>query len=222
MNTLFERLAAEGPVLAPPVVTGMGTAMAGGKGRLATTPRRANDFYPTPPEATRALLAAEADYLAGDDEPIWEPCGRGGAIIAELRRAGFSAIGTDIVGDPEHDVEQADLFEIRRPRAKRAITNPPFALSAKMIVHLLSRLDVDYLALLLKATYWHAGVDRGPLFRQHRPARIYALTWRLDFIDGGAPVMECCWMVWDKRHTGPTTYDTLDRPGDAAAIGDLF
>lgn len=196
---------------------GFGTAMAGGKGRLATTPRNKNDYYPTPPAATGALLLAESGRLNRSDL-IWEPCGRGGAIIRVLRANGFSTVASDIVGDPEHGVIEHDLFEITEPLAASAITNPPFNLSAKMIDHLLNRLDVRYCALLLKGTYWHAA-NRTALFRARPPARIYALNWRLDFIGGGSPVMECAWVVWDSSHHGPTIYDFLDKPATQA---DLF
>lgn len=205
--------------------TGLGTAMAGGKGKLSgdTTPRRDHDYYPTPPLATHALLSEEYRWI-DDGRPIWEPCGRGGAIINVLQERGYQTLASDIVGDPTHDVIERDLFDIKKPMAGQVITNPPFALSAQMIVHLLDTLNVDYCAMLLKATYWHAGPSRAPLFQRFKPARIYALTWRLDFIGGGAPVMECIWVVWDRSvpAISPTTYNILTKPGSELAVADLF
>ena len=203
-----------------PTPLGLGTAMAGGKGKLSSAPRAEHDYYPTPPEATRALVEREDWTLIGGG-PIWEPCGRGGAIIRVLREAGCTTIGTDIVADPENDVAGRDLFEIDKALSKKVVTNPPFNLSAAMILHLLDRLDVRYCAMLLKSTYWHAE-NRTALFRRFPPARIYALNWRLDFIGGGAPVMECAWFVWDRRSTGPTTFDVLEKPGQSPAVADLF
>ena len=57
------------------------------------SPERAPfEFYPTPPEATRALLAAES--FKG---PIWEPACGDGAIARELRAAGYDVVATDLV-----------------------------------------------------------------------------------------------------------------------------
>jgi hypothetical protein len=196
------------PVLAGPAPKGLGRAMAGGGDKVN---RRANDFYPTPADVTRALLRVEHHCIANSgDGTVWEPCGRGGAIMRELERDGFKTIGTDIVADPPNNVTQADLLTVKRAPAKVAVTNPPFALAAPMIVHLLERLKVDYLALLLKSQFWHAD-ERTGLFRAHRPARIYALTWRPDFTHGGAPTMECQWVVWQRGWASGTHYHVLPR-----------
>lgn len=202
-----------------PTPLGLGTAMTGGKGRLSSAPRAENDYYPTPPEATQALIDKEVGWMPSHF-PIWEPCGRGGAIITVLRQNDFDTVGSDIVADPEHGVIGRDLFDITEAMSPIVITNPPFNLSAAMIAHLLDRLQVRYCAILLKSTYWHAE-SRTALFRRHPPARIYALNWRLDFIGGGAPVMECAWFVWDRRRNGPV-YDVLDRPGKPEPQPDLF
>ena len=99
-----------------------------------------------------------------------------------------------------------------------ALNSPlsPFALAAPMIAHLLGRLDVAYCALLLKATFFHAE-ERRALFHRTPPARIHALTWRLDFKNQGAPVMECAWFVWHrgwpKGEGAGTHYHLLPKPG---------
>ena len=43
---------------------GLGTAMIGAKGRLAKGERRKDDYYPTPAEATHALMLAEGRVLS--------------------------------------------------------------------------------------------------------------------------------------------------------------
>lgn len=193
-----ENLFPSEPHLGPALPVGLGKMMAGG----ASKPRQANDFYPTPPLVTRALLAAERHSLRGacgyqTPLPVWEPCARGGAILAELAAAGFACVGTDIVADPAHGVAQADLLLVRRAKSPVVVTNPPFALAAPMIRHLLGELKVTWCALLLKSSFWHAA-ERTALFRAHPPARIRALNWRPDFLGGGAPTMEVIWCVWDR------------------------
>lgn len=203
------------PVLAGPAPRGLGAAMQGGGDKVN---RRGNDYYPTPPEVTRALLRVELNAidraLAATCGPVWEPCGRGGAILRELRAAGWPVVGSDIVPDPPLGVTQLDLLKATQALGRVVVTNPPFALAADMIGVLLERLKVPYLALLLKSQFWHAD-ERRALFRRHTPARIWALTWRPDFLGGGAPTMDCIWVVRDASHAGPTRFDVLPRAAEA-------
>lgn len=203
------------PVLAGHAPRGLGRAMAGGGDKVNRQP---NDFYPTPADVTRALMRVEAARIAEiATGPVWEPCGRGGAIINVLIEAGFETIGSDIVPDPAHGVAELDLLQARVPLARKAVTNPPFVHAAAMIAVLLERMQVDYLAMLVKSQFWHAD-ERRALFRRTRPARIWALTWRPDFLGGGAPTMECQWVVWERGFAGPTSYDLLPRQGDAQKV----
>ncbi|WP_289144981.1 hypothetical protein [uncultured Sphingobium sp.] len=199
---------------------GLGRMMAGG----AKVERQGNDYYPTPATVTRAFLAAERIHLldAVDlEHAVWEPCGRGGAIAAELEAAGFATIATDLVADPAHRVTQQNLLTCRRAMSPVAVTNPPFAIAAEIIRHLLGELDCQYVALLLKSSFWHAETRTG-LFRRHKPARIYALNWRPDFLRLGNPTMDVIWVVWDANSIGPCQFDILtpfrapDLLGDAS------
>lgn len=173
---------------------GLGRMMAGG----AKVERQGNDYYATPATVTRAFLAAEREQLqdAVDMDAIWEPCGRGGAIAAELAAAGFLTIATDLIADPAHRVTEQNVLTCPRALSRVAVTNPPFAIAAEIIRHLLGELDCHYVALLLKSTFWHAETRTG-LWRRHTPSRIYALNWRPDFLGLGNPTMEVIWCVWD-------------------------
>lgn len=76
------------------------------------------------------------------------------------------------------------------------ITNPPFNISEQFIKHALCQAET--VAMVLKSQYWHAA-KRAPLFIEHPPAYVLALTWRPDFMGGergGAPTMEALWTVW--------------------------
>lgn len=214
MSTLFPN--PDEPVLAGPSPKGLGRAIIGGAGVVE---RRANDFYPTPPEATRALVRAESGSIRAYGEPVWEPCGRGGAIVRELIGHGFTVVATDIVADPGHGVEAQDLLLTQAPLSGVVITNPPFALAGPMIVHLLERLGVQYLALLLKSTFW-AAEKRTGLLARWPVARRYDLNWRLDFTDGGNPTMECSWFVWDARAPCVMTWAVLDRDPTVSTLFD--
>jgi hypothetical protein len=184
------------PPIAAASPKGLGRMMTGGGGKVE---RQGNDYYPTPPTVTRALIAAERRALrdAVDlQHPVWEPCGRGGAIAAELEAAGFMTMATDLVADPAHRVTEQNILTCRRALSPVAVTNPPFAIAADIIRHLLGELDCHYVALLLKSSFWHAETRTG-LWRRHMPSRIYALNWRPDFLGLGNPTMEVIWCVWD-------------------------
>ena len=89
------------------------------------------------------------------------------------------------------------------------ITNPPFKL-AKGFVKAAHDYHCDYLAMILKASFWHAWKSRGGLWTRYRPSRIYALGWRPDFLDKGAPTMEVMWCIWEpNRITTGTEYAIL-------------
>jgi len=54
--------------------------------------RQKDDFYPTPPEGTRALLSVERF-----DGSIWEPACGDGAISRVLIEAGYEVVSSDLV-----------------------------------------------------------------------------------------------------------------------------
>jgi hypothetical protein len=81
--------------------------------------RAAYEFYPTPPEATHALLSVERF-----DGTIWEPACGTGWISKELILAGYEVVSTDLV-DYGYGEPGRDFLAEREPRAKHIVTNPP-------------------------------------------------------------------------------------------------
>jgi hypothetical protein len=180
---------------------GLGSAMAGGNPREGRQPR---DFYGTPAEVTKALLVSE--WIQG---PVLEPACGDGAMAKVFEEAGHTVTASDI--EPLGYGVKRDFFSISQIDPETIIvTNPPFNLAEKFIEHGLS-LKPKKLALVLKASYWHAK-SRLELFERTRPAVIYPLTWRPDFLDKGRPTMEVCWTVWRRGHVGPTLYAPLRKP----------
>lgn len=86
--------------------------------------REEADFYPTPPEPTRAFLRAEASRLR-DFPMIWEPAAGDGAMVREIKAAGHGCIGTDLVQRGGSDAIM-DFFDAKMPPigARAIITNP--------------------------------------------------------------------------------------------------
>lgn len=180
-----------------------------------TLSREKNDFYPTPPEPTRALLHAEMHRLR-DFPVIWEPAAGDGAMLREIEAAGLSAVGSDKVFRGDDAITIKDFYEFRSAPARAILTNPPFQEcgwgngKARWLYHALDALGVEYMALLLSWNFPGAG-GLAPFWAKHPPARVYLMRWKIDFTGQGAPPMLNGWFVWDKASTGPTQLLMLDR-----------
>lgn len=168
-------------------------------GGNSATGRRASDFYPTPPEATMALL----QFLnLPPGTRVWEPaCGQG-HIVRVLEQMGYSVIGTDI---------QTGVDFLTAPCAACdwIITNPPFVL-AEAFIRRCGEHGLPF-ALLLKSQYWHA-VCRYELFQSLPPGWILPLTWRPDFTGKGQALMDMMWVVWPRAAGSVTAYQPLLKP----------
>lgn len=200
---------------------GIGAMMIGGaKGKRT---RRKDDFYPTPWEGTAAFAIAERDRLAG--ARICEPCCGDGAMAKELIGRGLNVVAALDLVDRGYGVTGRNFLLSTVDDlggADAIVTNPPFDQSAAFIRHALGTLQVPYLALLLKANYWHAA-NRTGLHTRYRPTATMPLTWRLDFTGEEASTMDTMWVVWDAQERGRERTVLLPRPKRAAAaVGDLF
>lgn len=194
----------------------LGTMIASGTGETA---RQIQDFYPTPACAIRAYLAAELQWLEG--ERVWEPACGDGAISRMMTAAGLDVLSTDLIDRGYGEGGRDFLAERHLHGCRRIVTNPPFALAERFIRHALLTLNVPYLALLLKATYWHAA-SRVALFEARPPSVIYPMTWRPDFLGKGAPTMDAMWCVWDCERGGGTRYELMTREPVSQPQADLF
>lgn len=169
--------------------------------------RRDLDFYPTPPEATHALMG----FLQLPwDTLVWEPACGDGTMSRVLAQYVRSTISSDI-RDTGFGDGGVDFLQTKRIGVGAVITNPPFNVSEQFIRHALTQAPV--VAMLLKSQYWHAA-KRTDLFYEHPPSWVLPLNWRPDFMGGergGAPTMEVAWSVW-RRDTPGTHYHILRKP----------
>jgi len=174
-----------------------------------TNKRRELDFYPTPPEVTRALMEFLRN-IDGRTLNVWEPACGNGAMSKVIEEYGHHVYSSDIRDNSGYGIGGVDfLAEFNKFDA--IITNPPFALSSDFIIHALDNADV--VAMLLKSQYWHAA-KRKDMFNHHPPAYVLPLTWRPDFMNGergGAPTMEVAWTVWIAGNLD-TRYRLLSKP----------
>ena len=179
----------------------MATRMIGGN---PDTTRSSTDFYPTPAEVTKALLAfLEIQKPALILEPA---CGQGD-MVNVMREAGYSVYATDLIYG--HDFLTDPLRE-----CDWIITNPPFSVSDKFIKRCAAH--GKPFALLLKSQYWHAK-KRIELFQEITPKYVLPLTWRPDFlfkkhVKRRAPLMDVMWCVWEPPYNQNSIYKPLARP----------
>lgn len=187
--------------------------------------REEDDFYPTPPEPTRALLHAEIGRLR-EFGHIWEPAAGDGAMVREMETLGLTVGASDLV-DRGCGAFICDFYHFREAQAisKAIVTNPPFSEcgwgngKARWLKHALDVLKVEYMALLMNWGWPGAG-GLGPFYAAHPPARVYLMRWKIDFTGQGAPPMLNAWFVWDRQHVGETVLRMLDRKD--ARQGDMF
>lgn len=168
-------------------------------------PRRLpNEFYPTPPEATRALLSVER-FEGG----IWEPACGDGRIAKVLAEHGHAVIATDLhpYGYGESGL---DFLATTTPRAKHIVTNPPYGwgLADRFVIHALelTAKTGGKVAMLLNMASL-ARRQRTAWWRQNPPARLYAIDdivcWPEDRY-GPPPAHftrhRYVWAVWTPEH----------------------
>lgn len=175
--------------------------------------RAAYEFYPTPPEATRALLAAERF-----EGSIWEPaCGQG-HIAKVLESNNHHIVATDLVdygfGQPGRDF----LLE-RESLARNIITNPPYGrgLADAFCRHAIElTADTGGKVAMLVAVQSLCHPARTPFFEKHPPAIIYAVDDCTCYPYGDPRKatrsllqQRYCWLVWHANYNGPTLFKWL-------------
>lgn len=185
--------------------------------------REKDDFYPTPPEPTRAFLHAEIDRLR-DFGIVWEPAAGDGAMAREIESLGIEVAMSDLV-DRGAGATIRDFYDFIEPPSPAIVTNPPYQEcgwgngKARWLYHALDTLNVEYMALLLNWSWPGAG-GLCSFWAKYPCARVYLMRWKIDFTGQGAPPMLNAWFVWDKQHQGETVLRMLDRKD--ARQGELF
>ncbi len=171
--------------------------------------REKDDFYPTWPAATTALLSVETF-----DGPIWE-CAAGESDMSKvLQDAGYTVISTDLL-DRGYCEGGVDFLMEWEPRAPNIVTNPPFGLAREFVDHAL-QLTTGKVAMFLRLAFLE-GIARGGWFSTTPLARVWIMSRRVPMQRGRLSqpgdvggVIAFAWFVWDHVHTGPPTLGWLD------------
>ena len=171
-----------------------------GYGRDGGRPK--DDFYPTPPEATKALLAVEKF-----GPHIWEPACGDGAISKVLEKAGYSVESSDL-NDHGYGDRGVDFLLEHQSFDGDIITNPPFKLGQQFAEHAL-HLGVMKMALLLKINFLE-GVSRCQWLEKSPLVRVLVFRKRLTLLRSGMKrkggvMITFAWYIWKRRHEGKPT-----------------
>lgn len=164
--------------------------------------RQKDDFYPTPPEGTDALLSVEKF-----DGAIWEPaCGKGD-ISKRLIAAGYEVVSSDLV-DRGYGNSGADFLMEWKPRAPNIVTNPPFKLGDDFARKALS-LTTGKVCFLMRLNFLE-GARRRALLESECLARVHVFSKRLTMSADGkgessGGMIAFAWFVWEHGYTGKPT-----------------
>jgi len=171
--------------------------------------REKDDFYPTWPGATHALLAVEKF-----DGPIWECAAGEGDMSRVLIDAGYEVISTDLV-DRGFCESKVDFLMEWTPRAPNIVTNPPFGMAREFVDKALE-LTTGKVAMFLRLAFLET-LDRGPWFPTTPLARVYIMSRRVPMQRGrlseagdGHGVIAFAWFVWEHGHVGAPALHWLD------------
>jgi hypothetical protein len=160
--------------------------------------RPENDFYPTPPRGTKALLSVEKFEGA-----IWECACGNGAMSKVLELDGYDVISTDL--EPRGYGTQLDFLYSDKLLAPNIVTNPPFKLSQQFAMRALS-LGCNKLALLNKIQFLES-VDRANWLETSPLKNVWVFKLRLSMTREGevmknSGMMTFAWFVWERGYTG--------------------
>ena len=181
--------------------------------------REENDFYATPPCATKALIKyCKENNINIFDRTILEPaCGKG-HITDVLIKEGLDIIAFDIIDRGyEHQKDKIDFFMYDDDINYNIITNPPYKFAKEFIEHSLDIVKSDsYVCMLLKITFLE-GKGRYEMFKNNPPYKVLIFSNRVncskqgdfekDSEYGGA--VGYAWYIWKKGYKGKPEIDWI-------------
>lgn len=180
-----------------------------------------NDFYATPEETTKALLAVEEILY-----PALEPaCGQGhiSKLLDETKTLSFDLIERgcgmtmDFLGEKEGVMANIKFDTRMRDGVRTIITNPPFNLFQEFAER---ALDIASHKVILFGKLQALEGKKRATFMQNSPLRtVYVFKSRQNQLRNGSPVdengkpwastMAFAWFVWEKGYTGKPTIEWI-------------
>jgi hypothetical protein len=161
-----------------------------------------NDLYPTPAQATEAILREEASLFTTGSR-VWEPAAGLGHISEVVKRAMPDVrVSSSDLHDYGYGLAGVDfLADIRAVEADVIITNPPFSYAQQFIERALA-VARHGVIILARIELLHGG-KRYAFWRDHTPTRIWVHSLGLPYFRDGAwkrgGSFTHAWYVWDQN-----------------------
>lgn len=171
--------------------------------------REINDYYATPPLATKCLIEIFGDNLDKNITILEPACGEG-HISKEFEKLGYNVISHDLV-DRGYGISGRDfLTSTFKDGNMNIITNPPYKFAAEFVEKSMDIInDGNYVIMLLKLTFLE-GMKRFEMFKKYPPKILYVFSDRINCAkngefekygeNGGAACY--CWYIWQKGFNG--------------------
>ena len=182
-----------------------------GASNHSETEREVNDFYATPPIATKMLCELETF-----SKNILEPCCGQGHIAKVLQEQGYNVEAMDLI-DRGFGKGGVDFLQYNEVVDADCITNPPYCLAAEFVEHAMDIItDGHKVAMFMKLTFLE-GQGRRELFKKYPPKTIYVSVSRLGCAKNGEfkvdkngnlkadSAVAYCWYIWEKGFHGDPT-----------------
>ena len=177
--------------------------------------REINDFYATPPVATKKLIEhLKEKYPKLIEHVIWEPaCGKG-HISEEFRKSGYTVISTDLIERGYGSCGEGYDFlkmekNIHTDGNCSIVTNPPYKYAQEFVEKSMELLDDGQLCcMLLKLTFLE-GKKRYQMFKKYPPTEVLVFSERINCNHGGnftekdqgiGGAVAYAWYIWIKGY----------------------
>ena len=184
-------------------VTSRPTKGSQGMGAARGFAREKDDFYPTPPALTEALLRVESFPVT-----VWEPASGDGAISEILTARGHVVVSTDLV-DRAYGQARHDFLLEHLPSGEGMITNPPFRLWREFAEHACKAFNPSFEKIaMLGRLQLLEGKRMSALFAETGLSRVWVSAGRVNMLPRGAEdkghngMIAWAWFVWERGWSG--------------------
>lgn len=180
--------------------------------------REENDFYATPPIATKALLNI---INIDKSKTILEPCCGKGHISKILENNGFKVISNDLIYRGYGNGGIDFLLDETINNDLNIITNPPYKYAQQFVEKSLDYVkEGNYVIMFLKLTFLEGG-KRYEMFKKYPPKYIYIFSDRVNSSLGGdfekdnetGGAVCYAWYIWEKGFNGNPIIDWIKIKG---------
>ena len=168
--------------------------------------REKDDFYPTPKNATEALLQRQS-FIG----KIWEPACGNGAMSCVMEKEGYEVYSTDLI-DRGYGQSGID-FLMETQRFDNIVTNPPFTLALEFTLKALE-LANKKVVMLSKMSYLEGIKRRKLLFNQKKLEKVLVFSQRIPFKKANSEekangLIAFGWFIYDVNYDGLPTIDWI-------------